>query len=206
MEKDRHRTRTPTGGSRSVGTVLEAARARLASTSSWIVQDIARAALGSRCRTHPRRRSSTRLCLSRNIDDGDALRSMTSPGSPAGRERRTPNPAMRRTVPKPWNMPSCSVTASPPPDGRARSWLPASSGCPAKELPDQEFPFILNTGRHARALAHRLDDQTLLRCSTRSSPRPTSGSSPAPRTLAHLRRLGDAGLRSRELATRRERH
>ena len=34
---------------------------------------------------------------------------------------------------------------------------------PAKELPDGEYPLVLNTGRLLRALAHRVDDPPLVR-------------------------------------------
>ncbi len=72
---------------------------------------------------------------------------------------------------------------------------------PPKELPDDEFPFVLNTGPAARALAHRLDDPPLVRA---RRDRAARGGLPAPRRRRQPRARGRRHG-ARELAARLDR-
>ena len=83
-------------------------------------------------------------------------------------------------------------------DGRAH--LVPAEWLPARELPDAEYPFVLNTGPAARALAHRHDDPALVRARRD----PAGGvflARTTPTAPGHRRRR----LRARELAPRLDR-
>ena len=65
--------------------------------------------------------------------------SRTTTSARAASSTRTRTPSTRTAR-------SCSSTSASAPTTARRIWCPPS-GCRPKELPDEEFPFILNTGR-----------------------------------------------------------
>ena len=89
----------------------------------------------------------------------------------AGLSLRQPRRAPASSTPTPTpSTPTarscCSTSASTPTTARPTSCPP--SGCRPKELPDEEYPFVLNTGRLLEHWHTGLDDAPLATRSTRS--------------------------------------
>ena len=79
------------------------------------------------------------------IFDELASRCRTTPGSRTTTSARAASSTRTPTPSTPTARSCCSTSASAPTTGKAH--LVPAEWLPAKELPDDEFPFILNTGR-----------------------------------------------------------